>query len=393
VQKLETEYKRAKKAPLLERADFLGKAYVKGAIAYGENKQAKEEIDSLNKAIYERQAKVMPLWEETRKWSIDYLHQIFTILGAKFDGEFLESQVEADGKRIVLDNIGKVFEEDQGAVIFPGEKYGLHNRVFVSAAGNPTYEGKEIGLARLEYESFSYDRAIHVVDVSQEGYFQVVIKAIDILFPELTGKKYHLSYGYVDLKGKKMSSRSGDVVTFDYLFEQVKKRVAEVMKGSELEDKDQVVDMISIGAIKFTMLKYSPKTKILFDIETSVTLEGDSGPYVQYSYARAKSVLRSANYNYQPEIMAGILEPEERLLLHKIEVFPEVVAKAAKDLNPTDITSFLLEVAKVFNLFYQKHQIIKAGKKAEFRLALTCAIAVILKQGLYLLGIEAPERM
>ncbi|MDO8618925.1 MAG: arginine--tRNA ligase [Candidatus Daviesbacteria bacterium] len=390
---LEKEYREAKKKNLPEKASFLGKAYAKGATKYEEDETVKAEINALNIKLYLKDAKLMPIWEETRQWSLDYLEAIFTKVGTKFDGNFSESQVEADGKAMVLQNIGKVFEEDEGAVIFPGEKYGLHNRVFITVAGNPTYEAKEIGLAKLEYDNFNYDRAIHVVDVQQEGYFQVVIKAIDMLFPDLTGKKYHLSYGFVDLKGKKMSSRTGDVVTFDYLFSEVQKRVAKIMEKTDLEEKEQVLNMVSIGAIKFTMLRYSPKTKILFDLDTSVALEGDSGPYVQYAYARAKSVLRSASYDYQPVIAPGKLEEAERQLLHKIEVFPEVVAKATRDLNPTDITNFLLEVAKVFNLFYQKHQIIKAGEKAEFRLALTCSIAVILKQGLYLLGIEAPERM
>lgn len=390
---LPEEYKQAKKQSIQQKAEFLGKAYALGATTYDQKEDVKAEIDEINKQIYQKNPKYMGLWVETRQWSLDYLDSIYAKLGAKFNGVFVESQVEGEGKKIVLENVGSVFEEDQGAIIFPGEKYGLHNRVFITAAGNPTYEGKEIGLAKLEYDSFHYDKSIHVVDVQQEGYFQVVIKVIDMLFPNLTGKKYHLSYGYVDLLGRKMSSRTGDVVTFDYLYEQVRKRIEKVMQKTDIQEKEQVIEMVTIGAIKFTMLKYSPQTKILFDLEKSVALDGDSGPYLQYTYARAKSVLRSAAYDYQPEITPGELEKEERLLLQKIELFPGIVKESAKNFSPTTLATFLLEVAKDFNLFYQKHPIIKAEEKSEFRLALTCAIAVILKQGLYLLGIEAPERM
>ena len=141
------------------------------------------------------------------------------------------------------------------------------------------------------------------------------------------------------------------------------------------------------------MLKYSPQTDITFDIERSVSLEGDSGPYLQYTYARAKSVLRTASYNYLPGAEAKNLEVEERVLLQKIEHFETILEESAEGYSPNTLASYLLEFARNFNLFYQKHPIIKSGEKMELRLALTCAVAVIIKQGLYLLGIEAPERM
>ena len=149
------------------------------------------------------------------------------------------------------------------------------------------------------------------------------------------------------------------------------------------------------------MLKYAPHTDITFDIEKSVSLSGDSGPYIQYTYARAKSVLRNAQYDYDvdlphsvqhPQTVSIELEKEERLILQKIEHFEAIVIEAAESLHPNIIASFLLDLASLFNLFYQKHPIIK-GENSDLRLALTCSVAVILKQGLYLLGFEAPERM
>lgn len=380
--------------PPEKKAHFLGKAYATGSKAYEEDEVAQLEIKKINTHLYEKNPKVFRLWEKTRRWSLEYYDEIYQKLGVKFDRLYFESEVEQLGKKIVLEHIDDVFKEDQGAIIFPGEEYGLHNRVFVSSAGHATYEGKEVGLAKLEYDEHKFDKAIHVVANEQEGYFKVAFLAIAFVFPELKGKKHHLSYGLLDLKTGKMSSRTGEVITFHEFYRQVRKKVEEIMKDSKFGDKDSVVDIVSIGAIKFALLKYSPETNIVFDLEKSVALEGDSGPYIQYTYARSKSVLRNAQYSYIPGAQAKELEKEERELLRDIEHFENYVIEAARELSPNAIAGFLLEVSKNFNLFYQKHPIIKAEtQKAEFRLALTCAVAVMLKQGLDLLGIEAPEQM
>lgn len=391
----------SKKATIQKKAEFLGKAYTLGSQKYETEEKVRVEINEINTKLYARDKSLQGLWQETRRWSLDYFDSIYQLLGVKFDRLFFESEVETPGKELVEKNADKIFKEDQGAIIFKGDEYGLHNRVFITSAGHPTYEAKEIGLAKLEYAQFRYDQAIHVVAEEQAGYFEVVFKAIELIFPKLKGKKYHLSYGLVDLKMGKMSSRTGQVVTFDYLLEKVKEKVAQIMAKADFEEKETVTNMVTIGAIKFAMLQYSPKTRILFDINQTVSLQGDSGPYVQYSYARAKSVLRNAHYDYEAKKMGQpvkedktTLEKEERMILRRIEQFPELVKEAANSLSPQVITNFLLDLAKEFNLFYQKHPIIKATEgNAQFRLALTCAVAVVLKQGLFLLGIEAPERM
>jgi arginyl-tRNA synthetase len=393
--KLNDEFKQVSKGSLEEKVKLLGKAYVEGSKFYEEDESVKTEIDDINKRIYAGDEKVVPIWKEALEWTFEYFDIVYQKVGSKFDTQILESEAVINGKKIVEDNIGKVFFEDQGAIIFRGEEHGLHNRVFISTAGNPTYEAKDMGLAELEYKAFPFDLAIHVVGKEQEEYFKVIFKALEQIEPELAKKEQHLSYGFVSLPDGKMSSRTGNVVTIEWLTDQVRDKVAEIMKDhKELTgwEKQNVIDIVSIGAIKFSMLKYSPQTDITFDIEKSVSLEGDSGPYVQYTYARAKSVLRSAQYDYQPGAEARDLEPEERELLRKIEHFQSVVEEASSNLSPNTVATFLIELARSFNLFYQKHPIIKHDR-SELRLALTCATAVILKQGLNLLGIEAPERM
>jgi arginyl-tRNA synthetase len=193
-----------------------------------------------------------------------------------------------------------------------------------------------------------------------------------------------------------MSSRKGNTVTLAFVYEEIKKRIDSIasLQNDKLtkEEIKEVIRIVSLGAMKFSILKYSANSDISFNLEKSVSLQGDSGPYVQYSYARAKSVLRNAKYDYQPTEIEGDLETEERELLRIVEHFDFIVSKASDNFSPNIVAEYLLDLAKAFNLFYQKHPII-GHEKAELRLALTCAVAVILKQGLYLLGIEAPERM
>lgn len=373
-----------------QKAEFLGKAYAQGHIVYEENHQAKEEIDVMNKKLYQKDPDIKEIYQLARKWSLEYFEPIYKLLGIKYDRCFFESEVYENGKKIVLENIGKVFEENDGAVIFPGEKYGLHNRVFITSKGNPTYEGKEMGLAELEYDTFNYDKSIHVVASEQEGYFEVVIKAIDLLFPYLKGKKSHLSYGVVDLKEGKMSSRTGNVVTVNDLYHVVCEKAREVMKQSRLEIDQKIVEQVSLGAIKFAYLKYSPRPNIIFNIEESVSLEGDSGPYVQYTYARIQSVLKKAEQIEETEVEG--LDKEERQVLVCLMYFSDVIKEVSQTYHPNLLTTYLLDLAKQYNLFYQRLRIIGSEKEA-FRLGLSKAVAETLSKGLYLLGIEVPERM
>lgn len=398
IMELENEFKEARKQPIKEKVEFLGKAYVYGSKAYDENEEVRAQINQINTKVYQRDSKTIKVWEETKKWSFDYFDQIYQVLGTKFDRSFWESEVEGEGKRLVSEHIGEVFEEDAGAIIFPGEKYGLHNRVFINSAGNPTYEAKDLGLVYLKEKLWHFDQAIILSGSEQIEYFKVMFKALEMIDGHFKEKVINFPFGMVNLSSGKMSSRTGTVITFEWLLEEVKKRVSAIMSKTvnakeitEVE-RQQIVDTVSMGAIKFTMLKFAPNTNITFDLEKSVSLEGDSGPYIQYTYARAKSVLRNAQYSYQPAEIKGDLEKEELILLRQIEHFDSIIKEAATNYAPHLVANFLVDFARNFNLFYQKYPIVKHDK-SELRLAITCAVAVRIKQGLYLLGIESPERM
>lgn len=394
---LEKEYQAAKQLSLREKTEFLGKAYANGHINYEENPEIKAEIDQITKKLYEREAEVTALWEETRQWSLSYFDYFYSRIGVEFDRRVNESEIDQIGKEEVLKNVGKVFKQNDGAVIFEGEKYGLHTRVFLTSAGNPTYEAKEVGLINLYQEIFPFDQAIILSDIQQKSFFEVVNKAIELIYPQLLGKKKYLGYGFVSLTTGKMSSREGNIVSADNLIDLVKD---ELVKGSELRVKssefkvnDPVLEKIAIAAIKFSYLKYSLTSDIKFDIKESVDLQGDSGVFVLYSFARCNSILGKVS-DKGKEIRDKVvdLEPEERGLLAKIEHFQLIVDQTTANFSPNLLTSYLLELSKSFNLFYERHPVL-SSEKSVFRLELVKKTAEIIKLGMNLLGIEVVERM
>lgn len=382
----------SKELKLEEKAKFLGRAYAEGNQSYEQDPGIKREIDKINTALYQKDPSLKEIYTLARDWSLQYFEPIYGLLGIKYDRCFFESEVFESGKQIILENLGKVFEKDNGAVIFPGEKYGLHNRVFITSVGNPTYEGKDIGLAKLEYDTFPYEKSIHVVASEQEGYFKVIFKAIELVFPYLVGKKYHLSYGIVDLKEGKMSSRTGNVITFDDIHHVVSEKVRKLMKEGRVHIDQEVVKLVALGAIKFSYLKFSPRPNMVFDLEESVSLEGDSGPYIQYTYARIQSVLKKAKDNIKFEVEETELDVSERAILRSLMYFQDTVEQAAASLHPNLLASYLVELARLYNLFYQGERIIDSQKQ-DFRLKVSEEVGKVLRKGLYLLGIEAPEKM
>ncbi len=391
----------AEKLSLMERAHLLGQGYVRGNQDYGENKV---EIDQINKQLYEKDPNIWPIYQQTRKWSLDYYDEFYKRFYTQFDRLYFESEVAENGKKIVLENVQglpagrQVFEKSDGAIIFDGERLGLHKRVFVTSDGNPTYEGKEMALGPLEYADFPFDLCIHVVASEQMGYFEVVFAALAQLDPKFKNKEFHLSMGMVQLVGKKMSSRTGVLVTVDGLVDDVKELLKPKLHSENLTkvEKEEILETATIAAVKYSVLKTSPLLNATFDLEKSVSLEGDSGPYLQYTFARAQSVLRKANFQFPISNTQSIFNDknfqfknEELSILRYLYRFPEVVEAAAKQYAPNLIATYLFELAKRFNNMYNNCPIL--GNP--LRESLTAAMTQILKNGLNLLGIEALERM
>lgn len=408
------------KKPLAERVKFMGQAYALGATAYEEDKNAKEEMGSLNLLIFvaaqeywqeekgwkprvnyrkhisdineEELVQVKKLWVAGRKWSLEYFEGIYKRLGTKFDGYYPESLTGEWGYDLVLEGLKRgIFEENDGAIVYRGDKHGLHTRVFINKLGLPTYETKDIGNASHKYSEFVYDKSLIVSGSEINEYFKVVIAAMKEVNPELGEKTVHLGHGIVRLSSGKMSSRTGEIITVEWLLDEAKRRILEAFP-----DMDQkTADIVSVGAVKYALLKHGIGRDIIFNFDESISLEGDSGPYLQYTYARCRSVLRKAGKsNWTNLTNWSNLEPEELTLLRAMHRFPEVLEEAAEKFAPNIVCKYLFDLAQKFNLFYQKHPILKSsGAVRDFRIALTSRSGQVLKNGLFLLGIEAPERM
>lgn len=378
---------------LFEKAHLLGEGYVRGNKEYEEHK---EEIDALNKQLYAHDESVMDVYNMTRRWSLEYYDMFYKRFNTSFDELYFESDVASLGKEIVLKNVGKVFEESQDAIIFPGEKYGLHTRVFITKDGNPTYEAKDVGLANIQFEDFAFDRIIHVVASEQKPYFQVIFKALELLDEKFASREFHLSMGMVQLVGKKMSSRTGEILTVDSLIDQVKKAVAEhVVKSEDMsdEDKDNVAEVCAIAAIKYWVIKVNPQKDVLFDIQKSIDVEGDSGPYLLYTYARSRSVIGKSKKRAETEsVDFSKLNDNEVQLMRVLSQYSGILVDVSKNYSSNLLCEYLHQLSQSFNSFYSQNKIIDEPLES-FRLALTAATAQVLKNGLNVLGIETLEKM
>ncbi|MFM2330616.1 MAG: hypothetical protein RLZZ26_123, partial [Candidatus Parcubacteria bacterium] len=372
----------------------LGKAYVLGNTAYEEGAdEEKKEIEEINRSLYAGSDEALSALRAAGiSTSRRHLDELCRALGTTFDQVYFESQSAPRGKALVEAHIEDgIFEKSDGAVVYKGEKRGLHTRVFVSSQGLPTYEAKDVGLFDLKSSANpDFTRSITITGSEQKEYFKVIFAAIADVFPErVAGKELlHISNGFLRLTTGKMSSRKGNVITGESLLEEIKTRVGEIMKERVVEGAEEVAEQVAIGAIKYMVLRQSPGSDIIFDAEKSLSLEGDSGPYLQYALVRAKKILA-----YGGESTGGTEEPAEpylieRLLLH----YPEVTARAARELAPNLLLTYLTEIAGAWNGFYNNEQILGSPEEA-YKQRVARAFANTMTNGLALLGIPTPEKM
>lgn len=376
---------------LPERIKVLGEAYAFGSKVYEEDETAKKEINDINKKVYEKDSGIMDLYSKGRQWSLEYFETIYQRLGTKFDGYYYESEVAEGGIKTVSDHIKDgIFVASDGAVIFRGKNYGLHNRVFINSLGLPTYEAKELGLAFAKYQDYPYDLSIVITGNEINEYFRVLLHALSLIDPVLAEKTKHISHGMVRLPSGKMSSRTGTIISGEWLLDEAKKRISEAYKDMDQETAEQV----AVGAVKYSLLKSGIGKDIEFGFEESIGFEGNSGPYLQYTYVRTQSVLQKAGEIEKIDLVSTNydLENEEILLLRTLHQYQEIVDKSVHSFSPSILCGYLFQLAHQFNLFYAQHSILESDNK-NFRLALTRVVGKVLKDGLHLLGIPTPTRM
>ncbi len=388
----------------IKKATYIGECYSFGSSVYETDPKAKEEIDDINQKLYakgeerEKNKDIYDIYDWGFEITMEAFEDIYRLLGTKFDFYFLESLMAPVGEEIVRANIGKVFEESDGAIVFKAEKYDpkLHTRVFITSKGLPTYETKELGLTEEKFKTDpDMDLSIVVTANEQEDYMRVVAKAISLIHSEHEKKMFHITHGMMRLATGKMSSRKGNVVTGESLLRDTIALVAERVKERDwnTEEKNIVADKVGVAALKYSILKQSIGGDMIYDFEKSISLEGDSGPYLQYSYARANSIIEKAQKeNILPDFETI---PEEVFEIERmLYVFPEVVDRTRDLYEPHHIASYLIEVARAYNSFYGNTVIVnKEDINSSYKIAITYAFSFVMKKGLQLLGIEVPIKM
>ncbi len=367
------------------RNSFMSKMYADGTRAYKEDESAKSEIDELAKQSFTREDGLYAeVYDICKAWSFEQIDAIVARLGNKpIVRRYLESEADTLGVETVKAHVPDVFHESDGALVFPGSEHGSFDNVFVSSNGRGLYGARDLGLMQLKHQDYPTAAKSYIVTAEeQRDYFKGVIAAAGLCLPELRDITINISTGTVKLTTGKMSSRSGDVVEIAWLFDQV----GEAVKGRGSEPTDEVI----VGALRYQFLKVRIGSDVVFDVSEAVSLQGNSGPYLQYAHARARSII--AKVADAVEVTLGDMQPDERSLVRKITEYSEVVDKAGVELMPHHICTYLYELAQSFNRFYEHNRVIGDEREA-VRLQLVKTYADTLKNGLTLLGITAPERV
>ena len=374
---------------------WMADIYVK-ANKVAESEVAKKEIAKINKELIEGKAH-QEILKKGKEWSMNIFYEIYDILGANFDIEFWESPLNKKANNVVDTLLKKgIAEESEGAVILNYEKYGLGVAVIRRKDGTNLYLTSDFALAQEKFDKYNITESIYVVGNEQSLHFKQLFKTLELLGYKNAKKCKHLGYELVRFPGRKMSSRTGDNKSFLEFFKEVKEVAYEGVDIRHPEwskkQKEETGEDIAVAAIKFGMIKQDPNKVVIFDPDKEISFEGETGPYLQYTHARACSILRNAKpKSPKPEVL---INDDEFIIITKLEEFSSTVKKAADDLRPNLIANYLLELTKLFNSFYQKHQVIQDDKELQnARLLLVEKVKVVIAEGLYLLGIKAPEQM
>jgi arginyl-tRNA synthetase len=375
-----------------EKIAFLGDSYVKGTNAFKDNEDIQKEVRVITQKLFDgEKSPELDMYLACKEINLAYFKEVVERLGSQFDAFIYESEAGIEGEKLVRAHIGDIFKESEGAVIYEGEVEGLHTRVFINKEGYPTYEAKDVGLLSLKFKKYNPDISVFVTDHEQKAYFEVVSSAAGKINPLWSEKTVHRTHGRMSFKGQKMSSRLGGVPLASDTIDTISEDVQEKAPTLDNENKE----IISISAIKFAILRVMAGKNINFDPETSLSFEGDSGPYLQYTAVRALSVLNKAKEanllnDAVEEVTDRVVADVERVLVK----FPEVVELAVTEWSPHYITTYLLELAQAFNSWYGNTKIIDPiNPSLQHNLRIAQAVHTTIKNGLYVLGIKTPSFM
>ncbi|MAH03428.1 arginine--tRNA ligase [Candidatus Pacearchaeota archaeon] len=386
------------KEKLKNDESWIASIYVDAVKKLGTNEEFQEEVNIINQKIESKEDKeINQLWEKTRKLSVESWKNIYKELNTKFDVHYFESEVKKRGREISNELVKKgIAKKSQGAVIMDLEKYNLGIWVLLRKDGTVLYSGKDLALLEKKSKKFkNIERNIYVIANEQDLHMKQFFKTIELMKSKSVSKSKHINYGMVRLPTGKMSSRTGENILYsdfmkemiEYTRKQIKKKDDKISKH-ELEKRALI---ISIAAVKYSMLKQSSGKNIIFQKEDVLNFEGNTGAYLLYSYARASSILRKVK-NKKDKSKTLKLELKEIELIKKLSEFQDVVLNSYKNLNPSLIANYSYQLAQIFNEFYHSCQVIGSSQKT-FRIKLVRSFKQVLKNSLYLLGIEIIEEM
>jgi arginyl-tRNA synthetase len=347
---------------------------------------------------------VIELWSMMNGWVYSGFEVTYKMLGVDFKKYYYESDTYLLGKDTIDEGLekGVFFKKDDGSVWIDLTEDGLDQKLVLRADGTSVYITQDLGTAQLKYDDFKMDKSIYVVGNEQDYHFKVLFLILQKLGKTWAKGLFHLSYGMVDLPSGKMKSREGTVVDADELMDEMiltaQERTEELGKveGFTEEEKKDLYNMIGLGALKFFLLKVEPKKRLLFDPSESIDFQGHTGPFIQYTHARIRSVMAKADYkNKISDKYSNILTALEKDLIVNLAKYPDVIAASAREYSPAHIANYVFELAKLFNKFYHEESILKAEDPdvRNFRLDLSAATASTINKGMKLLGIRVPARM
>ena len=346
---------------------------------------------------------VIALWKKMNQWVYDGFASTYKAMGVDFDKNYYESDTYILGKDVVTEGLEKgIFEQDEdGSVWIDLTDEGLDRKIVMRSDGTSVYITQDIGTAIERFKDYAIDSLTYTVGNEQDYHFKVLFLILKKLGYEWADNMYHLSYGMVDLPSGKMKSREGTVVDADELMEEMTTTAREIsqelgkLDGYSDKEKEELYNTIGLGALKYYILKVDPKKRILFDPKESIDFNGNTGPFIQYTYARIQSILRKADFEYNTPISNISISEKERALIKQILLFPETIQLAAKNQSPALLANYTYDLVKEYNSFYQSSYIL--GCEDEnlkiFRTQLSNKVGQIIKSGFELLGIHVPERM
>ncbi|MFC4720717.1 arginine--tRNA ligase [Geojedonia litorea] len=346
---------------------------------------------------------VVELWKSMNAWVYEGFNKTYENLGVDFDVLYYESDTYLLGKEFVAEGLksGVFFKKDDGSVWCDLTSDGLDEKIVQRSDGTAVYMTQDIGTAIQRIKDYpDVGGMVYTVGNEQDYHFKVLFLILKKLGFEWAKNLYHLSYGMVDLPSGKMKSREGTVVDADDLIVEMTSTAQEIseelgkLDGYTEDEKQELYKTIGLGALKYYILKVDPRKRILFDPKESIDFQGNTGPFIQYTYARIQSILRKADVDLNTTVALALHEKEKELL-KQIQLFPEVIQNAAESHSPALIANYTYDLVKEFNSFYQNVSILGADTDAEkvFRVQLSNAVATIIKNAFSLLGIQVPERM